>query len=119
MLEYIIICIGLVLAVFMWLIFKRIDQKNNSRDEIKSILDQERERKKDLNEVKEKILETINTQNTSLKEDFVSIKERVSTVQKAQEQIGKLANEVVDFKNLFSNKTQRGRLGEEYLEDLV
>ena len=119
MLEYIIICIGLVLAAFMWLIFKRIDQKNNNRDEIKSVLDQERERKKDLNEVKEKILETINTQNTSLKEDFVSIKERVSTVQKAQEQIGKLANEVVDFKNLFSNKTERGRLGEEYLEDLV
>ena len=119
MLEYIIICIGLVLAAFMWLIFKRIDQKNNNRDEIKSVLDQERERKKDLNEVKEKILETINTQNTSLKEDFVSIKERVLTVQKAQEQIGKLANEVVDFKNLFSNKTERGRLGEEYLEDLV
>ena len=119
MLEYIIICIGLVLAAFMWLIFKRIDHKNNSKEEIKSVLDQERERKKDLNEVKEKILETINTQNTSLKEDFVSIKERVSTVQKAQEQIGKLANEVVDFKNLFSNKTERGRLGEEYLEDLV
>ena len=76
MLEYIIICIGLVLAAFMWLIFKRIDRKNNNSDEIKSVLDQERERKKDLNEVKEKILETINTQNTSLKEDFVSIKER-------------------------------------------
>jgi len=27
MLEYIIICIGLVLAVFMWLIYKKIDQK--------------------------------------------------------------------------------------------
>jgi DNA recombination protein RmuC len=49
----------------------------------------------------------------------VAIKERVSTVQKAQEQIGKLANEVIDFKNLFNNKTERGRLGEEYLEDLV
>ena len=41
MLEYIIICIGLVLAVFMWLILKRIDQKNNNSDEIKSVLDQE------------------------------------------------------------------------------
>ena len=119
MLEYIIICIGLVLAVFMWLIYKKIEQKKNNGDEIKSALDLERERKKDLNEIKEKILETINIQNTSLKEDFVAIKERVSTVQKAQEQIGKLANEVIDFKNLFSNKTERGRLGEEYLEDLV
>jgi len=119
MLEYIIICIGLFLAIFMWLIYKKIDLKKNNSDEIKSELDLERERKKDLNEVKEKILETINIQNTSLKEDFVAIKERVSTVQKAQEQIGKLANEVIDFKNLFSNKTERGRLGEEYLEDLV
>ena len=48
MLEYIIICIGLVLATFMWLIFKRIDYKNNNKEEIKSVLDQERERKKDL-----------------------------------------------------------------------
>ena len=119
MLEYIIICIGLVLAVFMWLIYKKIEQKKNNGDEIKSALDLERERKKDLNEIKEKILETINIHNTSLKEDFVAIKERVSTVQRTQEQIGKLANEVVDFKNLFSNKTERGRLGEEYLEDLV
>ena len=103
----------------MWLIYNKIDQKKNSEDDIKSALDLERERKKDLNEVKDKILEKINNQNTSLKEDFVSIKERVSTVQKAQEQIGKLANEVIDFKNLFSNKTERGRLGEEYLEDIV
>ena len=60
MLEYIIICIGFVLAIFMWLIYKKIDQKKNNGDEIKSALDLERERKKDLNEVKEKILETIN-----------------------------------------------------------
>ena len=59
MLEYIIICIGLVLAIFMWLIYKKIDQNKNNGDEIKSALDLERERKKDLNEVKEKILETI------------------------------------------------------------
>ena len=98
MLEYIIICIGLVLAVFMWLIYEKINQKKNNGDEIKSALDLERERKKDLNEVKEKILESINIHNTSLKEDFVAIKERVSTVQKTQEQIGKLANEVIDFK---------------------
>ena len=46
MLEYIIICIGLVLAAFMWLIFKRIDHKNNNSDEIKSVLDQERKEKR-------------------------------------------------------------------------
>ena len=53
MLEYIIICIGLVLAIFMWLIYKKIDQKKNNGDEIKSALDLERERKKDLSDFKQ------------------------------------------------------------------
>jgi len=104
MLEYIVICIGLVLAVFMWLIYKKIEQKKNNGDEIKSALNLERERKKDLNEVKEKILETINIHNTTLKEDFVVIKERVSTVQKTQEQIGKLATEEFRQLNISVNK---------------
>ena len=26
---------------------------------------------------------------------------------------------MVDFKNLFNNKTERGKFGEEYLEDIV
>ena len=109
----------IILLIFLFVIYKKIDQKQNNSDEIKSSLDLERERKKDLNELKEKILENINTHNTSLKEEFVAIKERVSTVQQTQEQMDKLATEVIDFKNLFNNKTERGRLGEEYLEDLI
>ena len=117
--EYIIIAFLVILVGFLFLIFKKLDQKQNNNDEIKSSLDLERERKKDLNEFKDTILEKINTQSTSLKEDFVSIKERVSTLQKVQEEMGKLAAEVIDFKNLFNNKSERGRLGEEYLEDLI
>ena len=37
MLEYIIICIGLVLILFMWLIYKKIDQKKSNGDEIKFV----------------------------------------------------------------------------------
>ena len=117
--EYIIIAFLVILIGFAFFIYKKLDQKQNNSDEIKSSLDLERERKKDLNEFKETILEKINTHNTSLKEEFVSIKERVSSLQKTQEQMDKIANEVIDFKNLFNNKTQRGRLGEESLEILV
>ena len=117
--EYIIIAFLVILVGFLFLIYKKLDPKQNNNDEIKSSLDLERERKKDLNEFKDTILEKINTQSTSLKEDFVSIKERVSTLQKVQEEMGKLATEVIDFKNLFNNKSERGRLGEEYLEDLI
>ena len=108
---------GLVIAGIA-LIYNKVSKKNDTSD-LKDDLDLERERKEDLTKFKDQIIETINTNNTSLKEDFVSIKERVSAVQKAQEDMDKLANEVIDFKNLFSNKTERGRLGEEYLEDLV
>ena len=89
--EYIIIAFLVILVGFLFLIYKKLDQKQNNNDEIKSSLDLERERKKDLNEFKDTILEKINTQSTSLKEDFVSIKERVSTLQKVQEEMGKLA----------------------------
>jgi len=116
--EYInYIFYGLVIAGIA-LIYNKVSKKNDTSD-LKDDLDLERERKEDLTKFKDQIIETINTNNTSLKEDFVSIKERVSAVQKAQEDMDKLANEVIDFKNLFSNKTERGRLGEEYLEDLV
>ena len=113
------IVLFIILLIFLFVIYKKLDQKQNNSDEIKSSLDLERERKKDLNEFKETILEKINTHSTSLKEEFVTIKERVSSLQKTQEQMDKIANEVIDFKNLFNNKTQRGRLGEESLEIVV
>jgi len=115
---YILLGFAAVLIVILTLIYKKIYKKDENID-LKDNLDLERERKKDLDEFKDKVLKAINTSNTELKQDFVVIKERVSTVQSAQKELGKLANEVIDFKNLFSNKTERGRLGEEYLEDIV
>ena len=85
--EYETLALFIILLIFLFIIYRKIDQKQNNGDEIKSSLDLERERKKDLNEFKEKILESIHTHNTSLKEDFVAIKERVSTVQQTQEQM--------------------------------
>ena len=83
--EYVIIAFLVILVGFLFFIYKKLYQKQNNSDEIKSSLDLERERKKDLNELKDTILEKINTHNTSLKEEFVSIKERVSSLQKTQE----------------------------------
>ena len=59
MLEYIIICIGLVLVLFMWLIYKKIDQKKSNVDEIKSAMDLERERRKDLSDFKQDVVSII------------------------------------------------------------
>tara|TARA_B100000929_G_C15499999_1_gene417137 strand:- start:1532 stop:2521 length:990 start_codon:yes stop_codon:yes gene_type:complete len=116
--EYITYVFYAIVIVGVVLIYNKVNKKNDNAD-LKENLDLERERKKDFDNFKDKVLGAINASNTSLKQDFVTIKERVSSVQATQEQMGKLANEVIDFKNLFSNKTERGRLGEEYLEDLV
>jgi DNA recombination protein RmuC len=116
--EYITYVFYAIVIVGVVLIYNKVNKKNDNTD-LKENLDLERERKKDFDNFKDKVLGAINASNTSLKQDFVTIKERVSSVQATQEQMGKLANEVIDFKNLFSNKTERGRLGEEYLEDLV
>ena len=52
--------------------------------DLKENLDLERERKKDFDNFKDKVLGAINASNTSLKQDFVTIKERVSSVQATQ-----------------------------------
>ena len=105
MLEYIIISIGFILVVFMWLIYKKIDLRKDNGDQIKSALDLERERKKDLSDFKQDVVSIIT-------EKYTNIEKRFSEIQGAQQ-------EVVDFRNLFTNKTERGQLGEEWLEDIL
>ena len=48
-----------------------------------------------------------------------SINERLGIIEAAQANIENLNKNLTDFKNLFGDKSKRGKLGEEYLEDLV
>ena len=47
------------------------------------------------------------------------INERLGIIDRAQQNIEELNKKLIDFENLFSDKSKRGRLGEEYLEDIV
>ena len=47
------------------------------------------------------------------------IKERLGNIENAQQAIEKLNEKIIDFENIFNNKTKRGKLGEEYLEEIV
>ena len=47
------------------------------------------------------------------------IKERLGIIENAQKSIETLNEKIIDFENIFNNKTKRGKLGEEYLEDIV
>ena len=47
------------------------------------------------------------------------IKERLGIIEAAQANIETLNKNLIDFKNLFGDKSKRGKLGEEYLENIV
>ena len=47
------------------------------------------------------------------------IKERISIIDRAQQNISGLTDNVIDLKNILSNTSQRGRFGEIILENLI
>ena len=50
---------------------------------------------------------------------MANISERLGIIEPAQTNIENLNKNLTDFKNLFGDKSRRGKLGEEYLEDIV
>ena len=50
---------------------------------------------------------------------LVDINERLGIIDRAQQNIEELNKKIIDFENLFSDKSKRGKLGEEYLKDIV
>ncbi len=59
-----------------------------------------------------------NNENTE-EINLSDIKERLGNIENAQRTIEKLNEKIIDFENIFNNKTKRGKLGEEYLEVIV
>ena len=51
--------------------------------------------------------------------DNLAILVERTVLEETKEKIEGLQGDMVDFKNLFNNKTERGKFGEEYLEDIV
>ena len=89
MLEYVIIGFLGILLVLIFLIYQKINSGDN--------LGVERAVNAGLGEIKTKL----------------------TTIAETKEKIEGLQGDMVDFKNLFNNKTERGKFGEEYLEDIV
>ena len=89
--------IGVVfLAVFLWLINKNIG----------------------------KILKTNNTKEDLgiervIKADITKISERLALIEDLRKDYNAHKDKIIDLENLFNNKTERGKLGEELLEDIV
>lgn len=129
MLEYIIIIVSVVLIFFMWLIYKKVDQKKDNQIEIKNEVLSEK-----LGEKIDKLIEK-STENQSNLSDKITLKqsesekeiksvvsnlnERLARIDRAQEEINEIKTSVIDFKNLFNNQTSRGKLGNDSLKAIV
>ena len=67
------------------------------------------------------IYQKIGSKNNENSEEInlSDIKERLGNIENAQRAIEKLNEKIIDFENIFNNKTKRGKFGEEYLEVIV
>ncbi len=129
MLEYIIIFVSVVLVFFMWLIYKKVDQKKDNQLEIKNEVLSEK-----LGEKIDKLIEKSTENQSNLSEKITlkqtesekeiksvvsNLNERLARIDKAQEEINEIKTSVIDFKNLFNNQTSRGKLGNDSLKAIV
>jgi len=106
--EYTILGLLAVLVVFLVLIYKKLDSKKVDQEELKKDFGVEREVKTSIENLTKKVTD-----------DLGKLNERLGIIDSAQKELNDLKTNVIDFKNLFNNKTQRGQLGEEFLEKIV
>ena len=92
---FILLGFGIILII-LTLIYRKLNQKSDNKEEISNLL---------ASKVREKVVEAI-------AEKYSKIEEKVEVLQKTGEKLE-------DFRNLFTNKTERGKLGEDWLEDII
>ena len=91
--NYMLIFLGIIIIFCSLMLFKKIDNKNDL--------------KKDLGIERE------------IREGLGQLTSRLKAIDEKQKELSNVKEIVIDFKNLFNNKTERGKLGEEYLERII
>ena len=117
MLEILILTILSILVLFLFLIYKKLDNRKENQDELKKELGIEREVKLGFAGLKESYKNDQNVLKDKITSDLGKLNERLGIIDAAQKELSELKTNVIDFKNLFNNKTERGQLGEEFLEN--
>ena len=105
------------------LCFQFFFSNSGSSEKLKFLLERQENLEKSLLEMIEKNFNVIDSkfekssnQNSS---NLHQIKERISIIDRAQQNISGLTDNVIDLKNILSNTSQRGRFGEIILENLI
>lgn len=109
--------------VIVWLFIQFIFSNSNTKERIKVLMEKQESLESSIHSIIEKNFEKIDTkfeksssENTT---NLFKIQERISLIDRAQQNINHLTENVVDLKNILSNTSKRGRFGEILLENLI
>lgn len=113
----------ILFLIIMFLFLHFFFSNNNSKERIKTLLDNQSILQKSIADLIEKNFDKMDSKfdrshyenNSNLNQ----IREKMSLIDRAQQNISSLTENVVDLKNFLSSTSQRGRFGEMILENLI
>ena len=122
-LDYIII--GVLVLILIILVTTNYFFSNNSenKERIKILLERQDNLQKNIIDILENNINKIDLKfdKTNLEQtnNLNFIREKIGIIDKAQENISNLSENVLNLKNILSNTTKRGRFGEMLLENII
>ena len=109
--------------VIVWLLIQFFFSNSNTKERIKVLMEKQENLETSIHSLIEKNFEKIDTKfdksSSENKNNLFQIQERISLIDRAQQNINHLTENVVDLKNILSNTSKRGRFGEILLENLI
>ena len=114
----------LIILFSIFLIFLQFFMSNNNtKERIKILLEKQSILEKSISDLItrnfDKIDNKFDRSSSENLNNLSQIREKMSLIDRAQQNISSLTENVVDLKNFLSNTTQRGRFGEILLENLI
>ena len=112
-----------LLTIIVILFLQFFLSNNNTKERIKILLEKQSILENSISDLIVKNFDKIDSKFDKSSIDNIKslsqIREKMSLIDRAQQNISSLTENVVDLKNILSNTTQRGRFGEILLENLV
>ncbi len=118
-----IIIILIVFVILVWIFINFFLNNSLTKERLRILLEKQEGLEKSLSDILEKNFDKIDLKVEKNSNENISnlqkIREKISLIDRAQQNISGLTQNVVDLKNILSNTTQRGRFGEIILENLI
>ena len=131
--NIILVILGVLVLIFLFFIYKKIDQGKNPDDanakyavlldKFETLANSNDNLRTNLNQsqidLSEKLTTKQNTSEKEIKSDLSKLNESLAVIVTTQKELNDLKTSVIDFKNLFNNKTTRWKLGNDSLKVIV